>query len=82
RDLRHALEHDEFELYYQPIVSPRPFAVRGVEALIRWNHPGKGQISPGLFIPVAEQLGLISDLGRWVLVQAVTEMKDHVERHH
>lgn len=82
RDLRHALEHDEFELYYQPIVSPRPFAVRGVEALIRWNHPGKGQISPGLFIPVAEQLGLISDLGRWVLVQAVTEIKDHVERHH
>lgn len=82
RDLRHALEHDEFELYYQPIVSPRPFAVRGVEALIRWNHPTKGQISPGLFIPVAEQLGLISDLGRWVLEQAVTEMKDHVERHH
>ncbi|WP_233547101.1 EAL domain-containing protein [Exiguobacterium sp. AM39-5BH] len=82
RDLRHALEHDEFELYYQPIVSPRPFAVRGVEALVRWNHPIKGQISPGLFIPVAEQLGLISDLGRWVLEQAVREMKDQVTHHH
>lgn len=82
RDLRYALEHDEFELYYQPIVSPRPFAVRGVEALIRWNHPSKGQISPGLFIPVAEQLGLISDLGRWVLEQAVMEMTEQVKRHH
>ena len=82
RDLRHALEHDEFELYYQPIVSPRPFSVRGVEALIRWNHPSKGQISPGLFIPVAEQLGLISDLGRWVLEQAVREMTEQVKRHH
>ncbi|TCI29042.1 EAL domain-containing protein [Exiguobacterium sp. SL-10] len=82
RDLRHALEHDEFELYYQPIVSPRPFSVRGVEALIRWNHPSKGQISPGLFIPVAEQLGLISDLGRWVLEQAVMEMTEQVKRHH
>ncbi|TCI76591.1 EAL domain-containing protein [Exiguobacterium sp. SH0S1] len=82
RDLRYALEHDEFELYYQPIVSPRPFAVRGVEALIRWNHPGKGQISPGLFIPIAEQLGLISDIGRWVLRQSILEMKEHAARHH
>ncbi|MFN4213336.1 putative bifunctional diguanylate cyclase/phosphodiesterase [Exiguobacterium sp.] len=82
RDLRRALENDEFELYYQPIVSPHPFAVRGVEALIRWNHPVKGQVSPGLFIPIAEQLGLISDLGRWVLRQAVSEMKGHAMRHH
>ncbi|WP_231557590.1 EAL domain-containing protein [Exiguobacterium sp. ZOR0005] len=82
RDLRRALENDEFELYYQPIVSPHPFAVRGVEALIRWNHPVKGQVSPGLFIPIAEQLGLISDLGCWVLRQAVSEMKEHSMRHH
>ncbi|MEW8968679.1 putative bifunctional diguanylate cyclase/phosphodiesterase [Exiguobacterium alkaliphilum] len=81
RDLRRALEEDEFELYYQPIVSPHPFAVRGVEALIRWNHPVKGQVSPGLFIPIAEQLGLISDIGRWVLRQAVREMREHVTRH-
>lgn len=81
RDLRRALEEDEFELYYQPIVSPHPFAVRGVEALIRWNHPVKGQVSPGLFIPIAEQLGLISDIGRWVLRQAVREMADHVTHH-
>lgn len=81
RDLRRALEEDEFELYYQPIVSPHPFAVRGVEALIRWNHPVKGKVSPGLFIPIAEQLGLISDIGRWVLRQAVREMCDHVTHH-
>ncbi|TCI67082.1 EAL domain-containing protein [Exiguobacterium sp. SH0S7] len=81
RDLRHALKHGEFELHYQPIVSPRPFAVCGVEALIRWNHPSKGPISPGVFIPVAEQLGLISDVGRWVLRQAVQEIQEHTERH-
>nr|WP_240542780.1 EAL domain-containing protein [Exiguobacterium qingdaonense] len=79
RDLRHALRHDEFELYYQPIVSPQPFRVRGVEALIRWHHPQKGFVSPGVFIPIAEQLGLISDVGRWVLVRAITEMQAHAE---
>lgn len=82
RDLRYALKHGEFELYYQPIVSPSPFAVRGVEALIRWNHPVKGAISPGIFIPVAEQLGLISDIGRWVLRQAVSEIQEHAHSHH
>lgn len=80
RDLRHALRHDEFELYYQPIVSPQPFQVRGVEALIRWHHPQKGFVSPGVFIPVAEQLGLISDVGRWVLVRAITEIQEYAER--
>lgn len=80
RDLRYALRHDEFELYYQPIVSPKPFQVRGVEALIRWHHPQKGFVSPGVFIPVAEQLGLISDVGRWVLVKAITEIQDYAER--
>ncbi|WP_214798524.1 MULTISPECIES: EAL domain-containing protein [unclassified Exiguobacterium] len=80
RDLRHALHHDEFELYYQPIVSPQPFQVMGVEALIRWHHPQKGFVFPGVFIPVAEQLGLISDVGRWVLVQAITEIQEYAER--
>ncbi len=79
RDLRYALRHDEFELYYQPIVSPQPFQVRGVEALIRWHHPTKGFISPGVFIPVAEQLGLISDVGRWVLNHAITEIQEYIE---
>ncbi|WP_214829265.1 EAL domain-containing protein [Exiguobacterium algae] len=79
RDLRHALRNDEFELYYQPIVSPHPFQVRGVEALVRWQHPTKGFISPGVFIPVAEQLGLISEVGRWVLRRAITEIMNHVE---
>ncbi len=79
RDLRYALRHDEFELYYQPIVSPQPFQVRGVEALIRWHHPTKGFISPGVFIPVAEQLGLISDVGRWVLTHAITEIQEYIE---
>ena len=80
RYLRHALRHDQFELYYQPIISPHPFQVRGVEALIRWNHPVKGFISPGVFIPVAEQLGLISEVGRWVLRQSIAEIMEHVQQ--
>lgn len=81
RDLRTALEEGQFELHYQPIVAPRPFRVRGIEALIRWRHPKKGYISPGLFIPIAEQLGLISEIGRFVFRQALRETTSLLDQH-
>ena len=69
-DLRHGLEHDEFRLHYQPQWDMAASRLMGWEALLRWNRPGRGEISPALFIPVAEETGLIGTLGEWVLEQA------------
>ena len=69
-ELRNALERDEFELYYQPIVDPRCGSLRGVEALLRWRHPVKGIIGPNNFIGVAEETRMIVDIGNWVLRRA------------
>lgn len=66
-DLRHAIEHDEFVIYYQPIMSIADEAIVGLEALIRWQHPGRGMISPLDFIPLAEDTGLIVAIGAGVL---------------
>jgi diguanylate cyclase (GGDEF)-like protein len=70
QDLRRALPAGEFELHYQPVVNLASKEISGFEALIRWNHPTKGMISPATFIPLAEEIGFIVPMGEWVIRQA------------
>ena len=72
-DLRHALVQGQFHLVYQPVVSTESARIVGYEALIRWDHPERGAISPAEFIPVAEDCGLIESIGEWVLRTACLE---------
>ncbi|MVV50128.1 bifunctional diguanylate cyclase/phosphodiesterase [Pseudomonas sp. PB120] len=74
-DLRHALEQDEFVLYYQPQFSGDGKRLTGAEALLRWRHPRRGLVPPGDFIPVLEELGLVVDVGDWVLTEACRQLK-------
>ncbi|MEM6639822.1 MAG: EAL domain-containing protein [Pseudomonadota bacterium] len=74
-DLRRAISAGEFELYYQPKVSLRTGQINGAEALLRWQHPEHGFISPAKFIPVAEETGLIFDLGQWVVRRACQQLR-------
>jgi diguanylate cyclase (GGDEF)-like protein/PAS domain S-box-containing protein len=66
-DLQQAIPAGQLELYYQPVVHLHDGLVAGVEALLRWNHPERGMVGPDLFIPLAEEMGLIVEIGRWVL---------------
>jgi diguanylate cyclase (GGDEF)-like protein/PAS domain S-box-containing protein len=72
-DLRRALAAGEFQLYYQPLYNLGDDRVTGCEALLRWNHPERGMVSPADFIPLAEEIGLIVQLGEWVLREACAE---------
>ena len=72
-DLRKALANEEFELYFQPLVNLKSGKITTCEALLRWNHPVRGTVSPVDIIPVAEDMGLIVDLGRWILRKACME---------
>jgi diguanylate cyclase (GGDEF)-like protein len=74
-DLREALRNGEFELHYQPFLNLRVGSITGFEALLRWNHPKRGMISPLEFISVTEETGLIVPIGRWVLREACQEAK-------
>src|SRR4029453_13209618 len=73
QDLRQALADDAFEIHYQPLLDLASGEVTGCEALLRWRHPERGMISPAEFIPVAEDTGLINELGDWVMQTACTE---------
>ena len=73
RDLREALRNDALEMHYQPVVELATGTLLGVEALVRWNHPTRGWVPPGLFVPLAEDIGLIADLDLWVLRRACRE---------
>ncbi|MGB9281442.1 MAG: EAL domain-containing protein [Pseudonocardiaceae bacterium] len=76
-ELREALARDELQLHYQPVVSPDG-VILSAEALIRWPHPERGMLSPAVFLPVAEQGGLMRELDRWVLRTALREARDWV----
>ena len=74
-ELRRAVERQEFVLHYQPKIDLKSGQIIGAEALIRWQHPTKGLMAPGEFIGLAEQFGLICDLGDWVLKQACKQLR-------
>ena len=75
RSLYKALANEEFELYYQPQLNLQTETIVGIEALIRWNHPVKGLVSPSYFIHIAEESELILEIGNWVLKEGMRQMK-------
>lgn len=75
-DLQQAVEREQLELYYQPKIDLRTREITGVEALVRWRHPVRGYISPGVFIPLAEETGTIVQIGDWVMRRACEQLKE------
>jgi diguanylate cyclase (GGDEF)-like protein len=80
-DLQRAIKHDEFVVHYQPIVELSSGRVTGMEALVRWEHPSKGLLSPADFIPLAEETGLVLAIGRWVLYEACRQAMQWAREH-
>ena len=80
--MRHALAHDELELYYQPLVDAGDSKLIGVEALLRWHHPELGLLHPAQFIPLAEETGMIVPIGEWVLRSACTQAQAWLKQGH
>ncbi|NJM75699.1 MAG: EAL domain-containing protein [Acaryochloridaceae cyanobacterium RU_4_10] len=79
--LRQALEREEFFLVFQPIVEMNNSKIRGFEALLRWQHPDHGLISPSVFIPIAEEMGIISVLDGWALQRACQQLREWKEKY-
>jgi diguanylate cyclase (GGDEF)-like protein/PAS domain S-box-containing protein len=80
QDLRNALKRNELLLYYQPIVSASDQSIVGFEALLRWQHPQRGLVPPNVFIPIAEETGLIADIGEWVIMRACEDAASWPDR--
>ena len=78
-ELRQAIAHKEFEVYYQPQVNMQDASIIGMEALVRWNHPKKGVVSPALFIPLAEETGLIIEIDKQVTLDAMHQFVQWIE---
>ncbi len=80
QDLRRSIEREEMDVYFQPKLDLQTGIISGMEALVRWNHPERGLIAPGEFIPLAEETGLISDLGLWVLISACVQVQSWINK--
>ncbi|MDJ0716854.1 MAG: EAL domain-containing protein [Prochloraceae cyanobacterium] len=78
--LREALEREEFILHYQPIIDLQTGRLKGVEALVRWEHPARGLISPGKFLPIAQRSHMLATLERWILKQACSQFQQWLEQ--